>query len=78
MKKISTAILATTFALLSATAFACPKGTEMQGGTGPHHKGGKCVAVSSKKTAAKPMMSTEKTKSMHSTAPTKTDTKTKP
>lgn len=32
---------------LSVTAFACPKGSSLQGGTGPHHKGGKCVASSS-------------------------------
>ena len=54
MKKISTVLLAASFAMLSATAFACPKGTELQGGTGPHHKGGKCVAVSGKKWPRKP------------------------
>nr|WP_171255385.1 hypothetical protein [Acinetobacter sp. SFB] len=31
--------------MLSATAFACPKGTTMMGGTGPNHKGGKCVTT---------------------------------
>ena len=24
---------------------ACPKGTTLQGGTGAHHKGGKCIAT---------------------------------
>ena len=33
------------FGLASASAFACPKGTHLVGGTGPHHKGGKCVAA---------------------------------
>lgn len=33
------------FTMLSATAFACPKGTSLSGGSGPNHKGGKCVAT---------------------------------
>lgn len=45
MKKlISTSIIALSVATLSAGAMACPKGSSLQGGTGPHHKGGKCVA----------------------------------
>ena len=43
MKKISTLVVAGLFTMLSATAFACPKGTSLSGGTGPNHKGGKCV-----------------------------------
>ncbi len=39
--------------MLSVSAFACPKGTQLQGGTGPNHKGGKCVAVHGKATAQK-------------------------
>lgn len=31
--------------MLSATAFACPQGTTLSGGTGANHKGGKCVAT---------------------------------
>lgn len=45
MKKILTSAVALTFAVLSANAMACPKGTTLQGGTGPKHKGGKCVVV---------------------------------
>ena len=45
MKKISTLVVAGLFSMLSATAFACPKGTSLSGGTGPNHKGGKCVAT---------------------------------
>ncbi|TCB52378.1 hypothetical protein E0H80_00450 [Acinetobacter sp. ANC 4779] len=45
MKKLSTIFTAAIFTMLSATAFACPKGTTMMGGTGPNHKGGKCVAT---------------------------------
>ena len=37
--------------LASATAFACPKGTHLVGGTGPHHKGGKCEAAQDAKPA---------------------------
>lgn len=38
------------FTLISATAnAACPKGTTLQGGSGPHHHGAKCVAIPSKK-----------------------------
>lgn len=29
--------------MLSATAFACPQGTTLAGGSGPNHKGGKCA-----------------------------------
>ena len=29
--------------MLSATAFACPQGTTLTGGSGPNHKGGKCA-----------------------------------
>ena len=43
MKKISTFIAAGLFTMLSATAFACPQGTTLTGGSGPNHKGGKCV-----------------------------------
>lgn len=45
MKKIIHLAVAATIASLSATAMACPKGTTLQGGTGPNHKGGKCVAT---------------------------------
>ena len=45
MKKISTFIAAGLFTTLSATAFACPQGTTLSGGTGTNHKGGKCVAT---------------------------------
>ncbi len=56
MRKIATILTAGLFTVLSASAFACPKGTQLQGGTGPNHKGGKCVAASvvkTKKAAAK-------------------------
>ncbi|KAA8733267.1 hypothetical protein F4V57_08555 [Acinetobacter qingfengensis] len=53
MKKMMTYVVGLTFAALSATAMACPKGTTLQGGTGPNHKGGKCVAVTAKKVQAK-------------------------
>lgn len=45
MKKVATLLTASLFSVLSASAFACPKGTQLQGGTGPNHKGGKCVAA---------------------------------
>lgn len=50
MKKIGSLVTATLFTVLSASTFACPKGTTLQGGTGPHHKGGTCVAVKTAKT----------------------------
>lgn len=58
MKKMSTVITAGLFAMLSASAFACPKGTTLQGGTGVNHKGGKCVAVSGTAKVAKKANST--------------------
>lgn len=36
--------MALIFSMTSVTAFACPKGTHLVGGTGANHKGGKCVA----------------------------------
>ena len=45
MKKLNTIIAAGVLSVLSATAFACPKGTTLTGGTGTNHKGGKCVAT---------------------------------
>ena len=45
MKKITTLVTAGLFTILSASAFACPKGTTLVGGTGPNHKGGSCVAA---------------------------------
>lgn len=53
MKKLSTILTAGVLAMLSVSAFACPKGTQLQGGTGPNHKGGKCVAADGKATAKK-------------------------
>ena len=54
MKKLSTIFTAAIFTMLSATAFACPKGMTMTGGTGPNHKGGTCVTIKeAKKHAAK-------------------------
>lgn len=44
MKKITLAVISTIALSLSANVFACPKGTTIQGGVGPKHKGGKCVA----------------------------------
>ena len=40
--------MALLFSLAATSAFACPKGTHLVGGTGPHHKGGKCVAADGK------------------------------
>lgn len=60
MKAISI-VMALVFGLASSTAFACPKGTHLTGGTGAHHKGGKCVAASEEKTAEKvPVAKTSK------------------
>ncbi|RKG35733.1 hypothetical protein D7V21_02345 [Acinetobacter guerrae] len=79
MKKISVIILSSTLALLSATAFACPKGTTLQGGTGPNHKGGKCVAASGAKTKpakteAKKTSQTVKTTEVKTSKPEKAKT----
>ena len=40
MKKLLTLIV---LASLATGAMACPRGTHPVGGTGSHHKGGKCV-----------------------------------
>lgn len=62
MKKLSTILTAGVLAMLSVSAFACPKGTQLQGGIGPNHKGGKCVAVHGKATAQKAKKEVTKTK----------------
>ena len=46
MKKIVSIALATTLALASVSAMACPKGTTLTGGVGKNHKGGSCVPKS--------------------------------
>lgn len=67
MKKILSTAAALSLAVLSANAIACPKGTTLQGGTGPHHKGGKCVAVMTKKADTKKQQITKKDKSQKQT-----------
>lgn len=44
LKSLHVALMGLTLAA-SGTAMACPKGTTLVGGTGPNHKGGKCVVV---------------------------------
>ncbi|MCH7353133.1 hypothetical protein MMP61_15565 [Acinetobacter sp. NIPH 1958] len=62
MRKIATILTAGLFTVLSASAFACPKGTQIQGGTGPNHKGGKCVATSVVKTKKEASKTTDTAK----------------
>ncbi len=54
MKKLLVVSSALALALASGAASACPKGKHMEGGTGPHHKGGKCVAMAKAAPAAAP------------------------
>ncbi len=54
MNKVFALVLLAAFGLASASAMACPKGESLTGGTGTHHKGGKCAP-----TAAKPTHSAE-------------------
>lgn len=49
--KVTNIAMAMILGLAATTAFACPKGTHPVGGTGPHHKGGKCVGASEAKAA---------------------------
>jgi len=51
MKIITTSLAIVIIAALSTTTFACPKGTSITGGTGPNHKGGKCVATATAATS---------------------------
>lgn len=58
MKKLVIVTTAIVFALTAGIANACPKGTHLEGGTGPKHKGGKCVAAAPapmKMDSSKPM-----------------------
>lgn len=71
MKKISLLIASSALALLSATAFACPPGTQLQGGTGPHHKGGTCVGVTKAKTKAAKTTPQKVTHTVKNTTPEK-------
>ncbi len=45
MKKLLVVTTAIAFALSAGAASACPKGKHLEGGTGPKHKGGTCVAA---------------------------------
>jgi len=45
MKKLLVVSTAIAFALSAGAANACPKGTHLEGGQGPKHKGGTCVAA---------------------------------
>lgn len=40
--------LALVLGFTSTITMACPKGTHIVGGTGTHHKGGKCVGADTK------------------------------
>lgn len=74
MKKVATLLTAGLFSVLSASAFACPKGTQLQGGTGPNHKGGKCIAahvVKAKKETTKVTSTTAKHEIMKAASDTK-------
>ena len=73
MKKVATILTAGLFTVLSASAFACPKGTQLQGGTGPNHKGGKCVATNVVKTKKETTKAKETMK--HDTMKMSSDTK---
>lgn len=55
MKKLLSLVLVLAFGFATASAMACPKGQEMTGGTGKHHKGGTCApkAVKDATTASK-------------------------
>ena len=43
MKKLLSLVLVLAFGFATASAMACPKGEELTGGTGKHHKGGTCA-----------------------------------
>ena len=56
MKKLLSVALVVVLGLVSVSAMACPKGEELTGGTGKHHKGGTCTpkdAAPADKAAAK-------------------------
>jgi|GEM_PF-2376952 len=48
MKKLLVVSSALALALTAGAVNACPKGQHMEGGTGAHHKGGKCVPTMKK------------------------------
>lgn len=77
MKKITTYITAGLFTVLSASAFACPKGTTLVGGTGPNHKGGKCVPASGAPAATKATTTATKAKADTTKSKEKATTATK-
>jgi hypothetical protein len=63
MQKILSLGLIVGLSLVSLTSFACPKGTSLVGGTGPHHKGGTCVATGKASPKASPAVSPKTTQS---------------
>ncbi|TKK23448.1 hypothetical protein EcCFBP13530_04650 [Enterobacter cancerogenus] len=48
MKKLLTALMVASSAMLAFSATACPQGTHLIGGTGSHHKGGHCNSSAEK------------------------------
>jgi len=73
MKTMTKYLTVTIFALYSASSFAnltCPKGSTLTGGTGPDHKGGKCVVDSTPK-------GSKETKTTVKTTESKTKTENK-
>ena len=44
MKKLLSLVLVLAFGFATVSAIACPKGEELTGGTGKHHKGGTCAS----------------------------------
>ncbi len=51
MNKLLALVLTLALGVASASAMACPKGQELTGGTGKHHKGGTCVTKVVKESA---------------------------
>ena len=63
MQKIFRISLILGLSLVSLTSLACPKGTTLVGGTGPHHKGGTCVTAGKASSTPAPAVTDKTTKS---------------
>ena len=70
MQKILSIGLMISLSLVSLNSLACPKGTSLTGGTGPHHKGGTCVATGKATPKASPAVSSKTTQSKGKKVPT--------
>ncbi len=75
MNKLLVLVLTLALGVASVSAIACPKGETLTGGTGKHHKGGKCVGKAEVKELARAKDAKEDVKAAATAKDAKEDVK---